>query len=86
MMYCRSATANAEVEYPCLSGERRHLPCINFKDSACPAELPRWLSWLSGLPGKQNGAGSSPAQGSSSLSLGKKSCLRASLLAFALSP
>ena len=20
------------------SGERRHLPCINFKDSACPAE------------------------------------------------
>ena len=26
-------------------GERRPLPCINFKDSACPAELPRWLSW-----------------------------------------
>ena len=21
------------------------LPCINFKDSACPAELPQWLSW-----------------------------------------
>ena len=38
---------NAEVEYPCLSGERRHLPCINFKDSARPAELPRWLSWYS---------------------------------------
>ena len=37
----------AEVEYPCLSGERRHLPCINFKDSARPAELPRWLSWYS---------------------------------------
>ena len=35
---------NAEVEYPCLSGERHHLPCINFKDSA---ELPRWLSWYS---------------------------------------
>ena len=26
-------------------GERRPLPCINFKDSTCPAELPRWLSW-----------------------------------------
>ena len=38
---------NAEVEYPCLSGEKRHLPCINFKDSARPAELPRWLSWYS---------------------------------------
>ena len=38
---------NAEVEYPCLSGVRRHLPCINFKDSARPAELPRWLSWYS---------------------------------------
>ena len=38
---------SAEVEYPCLSGERRHLPCINFKDSARPAELPRWLSWYS---------------------------------------
>ena len=38
---------NAEVEYPCLSGERRHLPCINFKDSARPAELPQWLSWYS---------------------------------------
>ena len=38
---------NAEVEYPCLSGERRHLPCINFKDSARPAELPWWLSWYS---------------------------------------
>ena len=25
----------------------RPLPCINFKDSACPAELPRWLSWWS---------------------------------------
>ena len=36
---------NAEVEQPCLSGERRHLPSTNFKDSACPAELPRWLSW-----------------------------------------
>ena len=24
-----------------------HFPCINFKDSACPAELPRWLSWWS---------------------------------------
>ncbi len=35
------------VEYPCLSGERRHLPCINFKDSAHPAELFRWLSWYS---------------------------------------
>ena len=35
------------VEYPCLSGERCHLPCINFKDSARPAELPRWLSWYS---------------------------------------
>ena len=23
------------------------LPCINFKDSAHPAELPRWLSWYS---------------------------------------
>ena len=21
------------------------LPCINLKNSACPAELPRWLSW-----------------------------------------
>ena len=30
---------------PCPSGERRPLPCINFKDSVCPAELPRWLSW-----------------------------------------
>ena len=38
---------HAEVEYPCLLGERRHLPCINFKDSARPAELPRWLSWYS---------------------------------------
>ena len=38
---------HAEVEYPCLSGERRHLPCIYFKDSARPAELPRWLSWYS---------------------------------------
>ena len=27
--------------------ERRHLPCINFEDLACPAELPRWLSWYS---------------------------------------
>ena len=41
------ATTCAPVEYPCLSGERRHLPCINFKDSARPAELPRWLSWYS---------------------------------------
>ena len=24
-----------------------HLPCITFKDSARPAELPRWLSWYS---------------------------------------
>ena len=23
------------------------MPCINFKDSARPAELPRWLSWYS---------------------------------------
>ena len=41
------ATTCTPVEYPCLSGERRHLPCINFKDSARPAELPRWLSWYS---------------------------------------
>ena len=33
--------------YPCLAGERRHLLCINFKDSPRPAELPRWLSWYS---------------------------------------
>ena len=62
---------NAEVEYPCLSGERRHLPCINFKDSARPAELPLWLSWYSICLGTQKIAGSSPAQGSS-FSLEKK--------------
>ena len=36
---------NAELEYPCLSGERRHLPCTNFKDSACPAELVEQSAW-----------------------------------------
>ena len=46
-VYMYMYMVNAEVEYPCLSGERRHLPCINFKDSARPAELPRWLSWYS---------------------------------------
>ena len=53
---------NAEVEYPCLSGERRHLPCINFKDSARPeaAQL------VQHLPRTQKIAGSSPARGSSS--------------------
>ena len=35
---------NIKIGYPVLSGERRPLPCINFKDLACPAELPRWLS------------------------------------------
>ena len=70
---------NAEVEYPCLSKERCHLPCINFKDSARPAELPH-------LPRTQKIVGSSPARGSSSFSLEKKkSCLWVSLLAFALS-
>ena len=29
------------VELTCLSGERRLCLCIIFKDSACPAELPR---------------------------------------------
>ena len=37
------------------------------------------------LPRTQNITGSSPARGSSSFSLEKKSCLRVSLLAFALS-
>ena len=36
---------NTEIELPCLSGERRLCLCITFKDSACPAELPQWLSW-----------------------------------------
>ena len=31
-----------EIELPCSSGP---LPCINFKDLACPAELPQWPSW-----------------------------------------
>ena len=34
-----------EAELPCPSGERRPLPCISFKDLACPAELPQWISW-----------------------------------------
>ena len=58
---------NAEVEYPCLSGERRHLPCINFKDSARPA-----AQLVQHLPRTQKIAGSSPARGSSSFSLEKK--------------
>ena len=36
-----------EMEQPCLSGKRRICPCITSKDLACPAELPRWLSWQS---------------------------------------
>ena len=31
-----------ELELPCPSGERLPLLYINFKDSACPAELPWW--------------------------------------------
>ena len=30
-------TCNAEVEYSCLSGVRRHLPCINFKRFGPPS-------------------------------------------------
>ena len=45
--FSRPLHVHAEVVYPCLSGLRRHLPCINFKDSARSAELPRWLSWYS---------------------------------------
>ena len=63
---------NAEVEYPCLSGERRHLPCINFKDSACPAELPRWLSWYSICLEHRRSRVRVPPAGSSSFSLEKK--------------
>ena len=29
-----------ELELPCLTGERRPLHCITFKDSACAAGLP----------------------------------------------
>ena len=39
LLYC-----STELELPCLTGERRLFPCIKLKDSACPAELPRWLS------------------------------------------
>ena len=38
---CTCTCGTTEIELPCPSGERRPLPCINFKDSACPAELPR---------------------------------------------
>ena len=67
-----STPVNAEVEYPCLSGERRHLPCVNFKDSARPAELPPVAQLVQHLPRTQKIAGSSPARGSSSFSLEKK--------------
>ena len=40
---CRFFTVPLNIHtYTC-----RHLPCINFKDSARPAELLRWLSWYS---------------------------------------
>ena len=44
------------------------MPCTNFKDSACPAELVVQLVEQS----RQNVAGSSLTRGSSSFSLGKK--------------
>ena len=44
--YCTcTCTDSTETELTCLSGERRLCLCITFKDSAYPAELPRWLSW-----------------------------------------
>ncbi len=75
---------NAEVKYPCLSGERHHLPCINFKDSARPAELPRWLSWHSICLERRRSRVRVPPE-AALLFLKKRSCLRVSLLAFALS-
>ena len=36
---------STEIELPCLSGKRRLCLYITFEDSACPAELPWWLSW-----------------------------------------
>ena len=76
---------NAEVEYPCLSGERRHLPCINFKDSARPAELPRWLSWYSICLERRRSRVRVPPEAALLFLWKKRSCLRVSLLAFALS-
>ena len=35
---------HVHVSLPCLSGKRHLCPCITFKDSACPAKLPWWLS------------------------------------------
>ena len=58
------------------------MPCINFKDSACPAELPRWLSLVERLPSTQDIAGSNPAQGSS---LGRKELSSGVVVYFALS-
>ena len=40
-----SQTAKLMYVYMSFQGERRPLPCINFNDSACPAELSQWLSW-----------------------------------------
>ena len=76
---------NAEVEYPCLSGERHHLPCINFKDSARPAELPRWLSWYSICLEHRRSRVRVPPEAALLFLWKKKSRLRVSLLAFALS-
>ena len=80
-----TCTCNAEVEYPCLSGERRHLPCINFKDSARPAELPRWLSWYSICLERRRSRVRVPPEAALLFLWKKRSCLRVSLLAFALS-
>ena len=44
-MYMYVYMCTTEMELPCPSGERCPLAYINFKDSACPAELPQWLSW-----------------------------------------
>ena len=34
---------STEIELPCSSGKRQLCLCIIIKDSACPAELPRWF-------------------------------------------
>ena len=77
-MYLKEAHlhVHAEVEYPCLSGERRHLPCINFKDSARPAELLQWLSWYSICLERRRSRVQVPPEAALLFFLGKKkSCL-----------
>ena len=41
------AAVHVHVHVALFVREETHLPLHNIKDLACPAELPRWLSWQS---------------------------------------